>query len=93
MLLPTIAATSGLQAAWELLNELRAHGMQALNDWNARADQNPWGRPNRGALLGNVRDIEQRFLPTSLRRDYKSTWGHRTNYAEAPKSKAKARRR
>jgi hypothetical protein len=94
VLVPTIAATAGLQAAWEQLNELKAHGLQAQNDWNARADRNPWGRPGRGNLLGNVRDIESRFLPQSLRRDYDSTWGHRTNYAETPaKKKATAKRR
>jgi 2-methylisocitrate lyase-like PEP mutase family enzyme len=93
-LVPTIAATTGLQAAWEQLNELREHGFEAQNAWNARADRNPWGRPDRGKLMGNVRDIESKYLPASLRRDYDSTWGHRTNYAEATaKKKSAAKRR
>ena len=83
-LYPVIAATSGLQAAWETLNDLKERGAIALAEWNARAAASPWGRPNTGKLLGadKIRVIEERFIPASLRRNYAATWGHRTDYTE-----------
>jgi 2-methylisocitrate lyase-like PEP mutase family enzyme len=94
---PVIAATAGLQAAWEALNDLRERGTQAITDWNARANQSRWGRPDRSLLLGTetVRMIEKKYLPADLQRDYDATWGHETDYsaaAKAPKGKAKAKR-
>ena len=91
VLIPTIAATAGLQAAWEALNELRENGMAAMNEWNARADRSRWGRPDRAKLLGTekVREIEERYMPKELQRDYEATWGHKTDYSAV----AKPRRR
>lgn len=89
-LFPVVAATSGLQAAWETLNDLKERGTIALAEWNARADASPWGRPNTRKLLGadTIRTIEERYLPSSLRRDYAATWGHRTDFTEALPSAA-----
>lgn len=97
-LFPVVAATSGLQAAWEMLNDLRERGSAALADWNARADKNPWGRPDTRKLLGveQIKEIEQRYLPAALQRDYAATWGHKTNFttavAVAPKKKPARRK-
>jgi len=84
-LYPVMAATSGLHAAWELLCDFKARGTVALRDWDARVANSPWGRPDTKALLGagKIREIEERYLPAHQRRDYASTWGHKTSYADA----------
>lgn len=84
-LYPVMAATSGLQAAWELLCDFKQRGTVALREWDARASKSPWGRPDTKALLGvdKIREIEEHYLPDGQRRDYASTWGHKTSYADA----------
>ncbi|HUB96520.1 MAG TPA: isocitrate lyase/PEP mutase family protein [Stellaceae bacterium] len=81
-LFPVQAATSGLQASWEFLNDLREKGSRAMAEWNVRADSNRWGRPDHRMLLrlDDVRNAESRFLPSDLQRDYVKTWGHKTNF-------------
>lgn len=85
VLYPTIAATSGLQASWELLNDLHARGAPALLDWNRRVMASPFGQPNVKKLLGydKILEVEKRYLPKSAQRDYATTWGHKTNFADA----------
>jgi hypothetical protein len=84
-LYPVMAATSGLQAAWELLSDFKQRGSQALLDWGARTAKSPWGQPDTKGLLGfeKIRELEERFIPAESRRDYANTWGHRTNYETA----------
>ncbi len=85
VLYPTIAATSGLQASWELLSDLHARGAPALLDWNRRVKASPFGQPNVKKLLGydKILEVERRYLPKSAQRDYATTWGHKTNFADA----------
>jgi hypothetical protein len=80
VLYPTMTSSAGLEAAWQLLNELRDKGNSALAQWSAGIDRSPWGRVNRRALLGNskIRELEERYLPKAAQRDYVTTWGHRT---------------
>lgn len=87
-LYPVCAATAGLQGSWELLSDLNARGSVALRDFDRRAATNPWGRPNQRKLVGGdqIREIEERFLPTSARRDYDHTWGHKTTYVDQPQA-------
>jgi 2-methylisocitrate lyase-like PEP mutase family enzyme len=106
-LYPVIAATSGLQASWEVLSDFRARGQDAINDWERRVAKNPYGRPDIKKIIGydKIVQIEKKFLPTSSQRDYKATWGHKTHYVESaaekspvtvkakPKAKAKAKKR
>jgi len=94
-LFPVVAATTGLQAAWEVLNDLREGGTEALAEWGARAAQSRWGRPDRNDLLGvgDITRIESRYLPKELQRDYASTWGHKTDYVPAKPTRPKAARR
>ncbi len=77
-LYPVIAAKAGLEASWQVLNELKERGTPALDAWNAACDANPWGRADARTLTGSdkVRDIEDEFLTDEARRDYDSTWGH-----------------
>jgi len=80
VLYPTMTSNAGLEAAWQLLNELRHQGNGALAQWSAGLDRSPWGRVDRRALLGSskIRELEERFLPQAAQRDYATTWGHRT---------------
>jgi 2-methylisocitrate lyase-like PEP mutase family enzyme len=80
VLYPTMTSSAGLEAAWQLLNELRHKGNSALAEWSAGLDRSPWGRVDRRALLGNskIRELEERYLPEAAQRDYVTTWGHKT---------------
>jgi 2-methylisocitrate lyase-like PEP mutase family enzyme len=75
---PVIAATAGMQASWQVLNDLKARGTEALDDWNKRLAESPWGRADQKLLVGadKVREIEESCLPPEARRDYDTTWGH-----------------
>lgn len=90
VLYPTIAATAGLQASWELLNDLHRRGAPALLDWNRRVAASPFGQPNVKKLLGydKILEVEKRYLPKAAQRDYATTWGHKTNFAETAKPAA-----
>jgi 2,3-dimethylmalate lyase len=91
VLYPTIAATAGLQAAWEVLSDFRQRGAQAMLDWHKRVVASPFGSPDVKKLIGygTILDIEKRFLTKDAQRDYKSTWGHRTNFADTGMIKRK----
>jgi 2-methylisocitrate lyase-like PEP mutase family enzyme len=84
ILYPTFCATSGLQAAWELLNAVREEGGAALHAWNARANGGKWGRPDTRKLIGAdiIREIERKYLPAATQRDYDSTWGHKVDFSD-----------
>jgi 2-methylisocitrate lyase-like PEP mutase family enzyme len=92
VLYPVFCATSGLQAAWELLNDVREEGGAALQAWNRNANSNKWGRPDFRTLVGaaEVRAIEDKYLPKAAQRDYASTWGHKVDFS-TPKKKQRAR--
>ena len=82
-LYPVIAATAGLQASWQVLNDFRERGTVALQEWDAANLRSKWGRADFGALVGqaNIRKIEEQFLPENKKRDYDLTWGHKTTFA------------
>jgi len=82
-LYPVIAATAGLQASWQVLNDFKERGTVALQEWDAANKRSKWGRADFGALVGqaNIRKIEEQFLPENKKRDYDSTWGHKTSFA------------
>jgi len=76
-LYPTLTASSGLQGAWELLNDFHERGTAALADYTKRAGANKWGRAEFRKLvdIDRIRELE-RFVPATQQRDYESTWGH-----------------
>ncbi len=78
VLFPTLAASAGAQAAWELLHEFRAHGDAALNTWSEQISSNPWGRAPSADLVGtaHLRTLEECFIPQAQQRDYATTFGH-----------------
>jgi 2-methylisocitrate lyase-like PEP mutase family enzyme len=95
ILYPVFCATAGLQAAWELLNEVRADGGAALHAWHGRANTSKWGRAQQTKLVdaARIRQIEDNYLPKEAQRDYASTWGHRIDFSETAKTPAKSKAR
>lgn len=96
VLYPTMTSNAGLQSAWQLLNDLRAHGNQAIADWRAAVDRSPWGRIDRRKLLdtAKIKELEQTYLPSGMQRDYEGTWGHQTAFSgdKPPAAPGKPRR-
>jgi 2-methylisocitrate lyase-like PEP mutase family enzyme len=86
-LYPTIAASVGLQAAWHVLHDFKAHGLPAIQDWQAQMRAGPHGVPNFGELTGlpKVRELENQFIPPEAQRDYTTTWGHRAAHEDVKK--------
>jgi len=72
-LYPVMSALAGLQGAWDLLNDFKANGPEAIAAWQKRAAAGPYGAADYKRLTGHgdVRAIEQQFLPTRDQRDYK----------------------
>ena len=77
---PTIAATWGLQASWEKLNDMREMGGDYVDDRALRryGKGSKWGPVEQSVLTGSgrIREIEEKFLTEDAKRDYDSTWGH-----------------
>jgi 2,3-dimethylmalate lyase len=86
-LYPVMAATVGLQASWEVLNDFKKRGTAAIHDWDKRAATNPFGLASLAGLtgVGNVRTLEDNFLTADKKRDYDTTWGHKIAYADVNK--------
>jgi 2-methylisocitrate lyase-like PEP mutase family enzyme len=87
VLYPVFTAQAGLQAAWQLLNEVRERGHAALRDWDAQVAKSRWGRVELGKLTGfdKIRALEEKFMPAAAQRDYDTTWGHKTVFVEDEK--------
>jgi 2-methylisocitrate lyase-like PEP mutase family enzyme len=81
MLFPAMTTSVGLQAAWDFLNDFKERGMVAQVEWSERARSGRWGpasKHNADLLRApRIRDLEDRFLPGELQRDYETTFGHR----------------
>jgi 2-methylisocitrate lyase-like PEP mutase family enzyme len=80
LLHPTIAASAGMQAAWQLLHDMKARGSLAIDDWAAGVANHPAGRADLKEMFnaGKIREIEELCLPESARRDYVNTAGGQT---------------
>ena len=80
LLHPTIAASAGMQAAWQLLHDMKARGSQAVDDWAAGVSSHPAGRADLKEMFNaeRIREIEELCLPESSRRDYVNTSGGQT---------------
>ncbi|HWL06504.1 MAG TPA: isocitrate lyase/PEP mutase family protein [Xanthobacteraceae bacterium] len=63
-LFPTIASMGGLQGAWDLLNDFRAHGPQAQAAWRKRAAASPYGAADYRRFTGHdrVAALERDFV-------------------------------
>lgn len=78
-LYPTLAASAGMHAAWQLLHDFKSRGLPAITDWQAQLRNSPHGMANFAELTGlpKVRALEGDFIPAESQRDYDTTWGHR----------------
>jgi 2-methylisocitrate lyase-like PEP mutase family enzyme len=78
-LFPALTTSAALQATWDLLHDFKERGTAALQDAGARARESRWGVADRGKLVGtpDVKELESRFLPDTLQRDYQATYGFR----------------
>lgn len=85
MLYPVLAASAGMQAAWQTMNDFRARGGVALADWRASIHKGAVPAIELKTLTGDalIRDIETRFTPAEQQRDYSNTWGH-AGHTEPP---------
>ena len=77
-LYPVVAAKAGLEASWQVMNDLKERGTPALDDWNKSCSESRWGRADAQLLHGaeKIRELEENFLTEDAQRDYDSTWGH-----------------
>jgi len=84
VLYPVLAATAGMQAAWQLFNDLRQRGKPAIDDWAESVRSNKFGAVQLKTVVNSakVREIEDNFLPDAAKRDYEGTWGHATPLGE-----------
>ena len=75
---PAVVLSVAGQAAWSFLNRLKEEGPAAMDSYRAEVQAGRWGRPLPD-LLGHealIRDVEERFIPAVLQRDYEHTKGH-----------------
>ena len=76
---PGLTTMAGLQASWEFLNDFRERGTPVLQEFRERAEQSKLGAidNNRVTKLPRIRQMEERYLPKELWRDYEHTLGLR----------------
>ncbi len=76
---PSLTTMAALQASWDFLHDFKARGTMALDEFRAQAAQSKWGEVtnNRATNLRRIREMEERYLPQALQRDYEGTLGIR----------------
>lgn len=81
MLYPVLAASAGMQAAWQTMQDFSARGHAALIDWRASIHKQRYPAIDLKTLTNDaiIREIETRFMPAGQQRDYANTWGHATH--------------
>ncbi len=84
VLYPVLGATAGMQAAWQLFNDLKQRGKPAIDDWAASVRASRFGAVQLKTVVNSakVREIEDNCLPASAKRDYDGPWGHATPLGE-----------
>jgi hypothetical protein len=78
-LFPGMTSSLGLQATWDLLNELKQRGQAALDERPAPS-ASKWGRVRFDTFAAfsheDITRLEGEFLPSEQQRDYETTFGH-----------------
>ena len=76
---PGLTTDTALQASWDFLNEFKERGTVALVEFNELAKKGKWGAidDNRVTKLPRIRELEEKYLPSQLWRDYEHTLGIR----------------
>jgi len=81
LIFPGMTCSSGLQATWDLLNDLKERGQSALDERRQQpSTPSKWGRvrfDTFASMTGaKVKEIEDAYLPSEQQRDYAHTFGH-----------------
>ena len=80
VLYPSLTTAAGVQATWEVLNEFKERGPIVLEEWNNKGLASKYGAVPRyqDPLLPSkkITELEERFIPKELQRDYQNTFGH-----------------
>ena len=71
---PGLTQMGAQQVAWEFLNEFKQRGAAALAEMNERVAKSKWGAPPIFGT-GQVREMEEKYLPKEIQRDYTGTIG------------------
>lgn len=73
------ALMAGNQAHWEMLVNLKKRGMQAVDEWRQGQQDKPQEMmlPTDLISISRIREMEEKYLPKFLQRDYESTIGRR----------------
>ena len=81
---PALTTSAALQATWDLLHDFKERGTAALAESRQRAQASRWGVADRAVFVDNalIRELEERYLPGALQRDYQQTFG----YVDRPSS-------
>ena len=76
---PSLTTMAALQASWEFLNDFKERGTKALVEFSERAAKSKVGAIDNSRItnLRRVREMEEKYLPTELQRDYDHTLGIR----------------
>ena len=74
---PSLTTMAALQASWDFLNDFREGGTPVLTTFLEQAAQSKWGEMtnNRATKLRRIREMEEKYLPSDLQRDYDNTLG------------------
>ncbi len=77
---PGMTSSLGLQATWDLLNDLKERGQAALDDRRVPQAESKWGRIRFDSFVSpsheRVKQIEAAYLTEDKQRDYDTTFGH-----------------
>ena len=80
VLYPSLTTANGLQATWEVLQEVKERGPVVLDEWNKKAQASQYGMVPRtqDPILPakKIIQLEEDFIPKELQRDYDKTFGH-----------------
>lgn len=81
-LYPVVAATVGMEATWQFLNDFRQDGPVVLDAWTAGLASQTHGRPSWDVLTrrGLLPELERRFLSADEQRDHESSFGAANKY-------------
>jgi 2-methylisocitrate lyase-like PEP mutase family enzyme len=84
VLFPSLTTAVGLQAIWEFLHDFKEQGTAAIEEWGRRAQASRWGALKRNSAplldIDKIRELEEKYIPQSLQRDYQATFGHGTHF-------------
>jgi 2-methylisocitrate lyase-like PEP mutase family enzyme len=90
VLFPSLTTAVGLQAIWDFLHEFKEQGTATIEEWGRRAQASRWGALKRNSAplldIDKIRELEEKYIPQALQRDYQGTFGHGTHF-DVPPSK------